>query len=113
LRCADAAIILIDRRNHRIFQPLLYQVAIAFSRRPRPCARSCWLTMRSGRAYPPIGASREKTTFDPALASYGNGVGSITDLNVLSTQLLQAKNASTDVYSTALAAAASLALATG
>ena len=32
-----------------------------------------------------------------------NGVGSITDLNVLSTQLLQAKKASTDVYSTALA----------
>ena len=32
-----------------------------------------------------------------------NGVGSITDLNVLSTQLLQPKKASTDVYSTALA----------
>ena len=29
LRRADAEIILIDRRNHRIFQPLLYQVAIA------------------------------------------------------------------------------------
>ena len=51
-------------------------------------------------AYRRIG---EKTTFDPALASYRNGVGSITDLNVLSTQLLQAKKASTDVYSTALA----------
>jgi outer membrane protein len=51
-------------------------------------------------AYRPSG---EKTTFDPALASYRNGVGSITDLNVLSTQLLQAKKASTDVYSVALA----------
>jgi hypothetical protein len=59
--------------------------------------------MRSGRAYPPTGASGEQTTFDPALASYRNGVGSITDLNVLSTQLLQAKKASTDVYSAALA----------
>jgi hypothetical protein len=28
LRRADAEIILIDRRNHRIFQPLLYKVAI-------------------------------------------------------------------------------------
>ena len=59
--------------------------------------------MRSGRAYPPTGASGEKNTFDPALASYRNGVGSITDLNVLSTQLLQAKKASTDVYSAVLA----------
>jgi len=54
-------------------------------------------------SYPPTGASGEQTTFDPALASYRNGVGSITDLNVLSTQLLQAKKASTDVYSAALA----------
>src|ERR1044072_8404600 len=29
LRHADAAVILIDRRNHHIFQPLLYQVATA------------------------------------------------------------------------------------
>jgi NADH:ubiquinone reductase (H+-translocating) len=29
LRHADAEIILIDRRNHHIFQPLLYQVATA------------------------------------------------------------------------------------
>src|ERR1700759_1577426 len=29
LRRADAEIILIDRRNHHIFQPLLYQVATA------------------------------------------------------------------------------------
>jgi outer membrane protein TolC len=54
-----------------------------------------------------------QTTFDAALASYRNGVGSITDLNIASTQLLQAKNAATDAYSTALSAAASLALSTG
>jgi outer membrane protein TolC len=35
-------------------------------------------------------------TFVAALASYRNGVGSITDLNIASTQLLQAKNASID-----------------
>jgi outer membrane protein TolC len=54
-----------------------------------------------------------QTTFDAALAAYRNGVGSITDLNIASTQLLQARNASTDAYSTALSAAASLALSTG
>jgi hypothetical protein len=46
-----------------------------------------------------------QTTFDAALAAYHNGVGSITDLNIASTQLLQAKNASTDAYSTALSVA--------
>jgi len=54
-----------------------------------------------------------QTTFDAALASYRNGVGSITDLNIASTQLLQARNAQTDAHSTALSAAASLALSTG
>ena len=54
-----------------------------------------------------------QTTFDSALAAYRNGVGSITDLTLAETQLLQAKNASTDAYSTALSAAATLALATG
>src|SRR6201990_2342027 len=29
LRSADAEVVLIDRRNHHIFQPLLYQVATA------------------------------------------------------------------------------------
>ena len=29
LRHADAEVVLIDRRNHHIFQPLLYQVATA------------------------------------------------------------------------------------
>lgn len=54
-----------------------------------------------------------QTTFDSALASYRNRVGSITDVNIAQTQLLQARNASTDAYSTALSAAATLALATG
>jgi outer membrane protein len=57
--------------------------------------------------------SAAQTTFDSALAAYRNGVGSITDLTLTETQLLQAKNASTDAYSTALSAAATLALATG
>lgn len=52
-------------------------------------------------------------TFDAALDAYRNGVGSITDLTIASTQLLQAKNAAADAYSTALSAAASLALSAG
>ena len=54
-----------------------------------------------------------QTTYDSALAAYRNGIGSITDLTLAETQLLQAKNASTDAYSTALSAAATLALSTG
>jgi outer membrane protein TolC len=54
-----------------------------------------------------------QTTFDGALAAYRSGVGSITDVTLSETQLLQAKNASADAYSTALSAAASLALSTG
>jgi outer membrane protein len=54
-----------------------------------------------------------QTTFDSALAAYRNGVGSITDLTLAETQLLQAKDAATDAYSTALSAAATLALAAG
>ncbi|MDB5411664.1 MAG: outer rane efflux protein [Rhodospirillales bacterium] len=54
-----------------------------------------------------------QTTFDSALAAYRNGVGSITDLTLAETQLLQAKNGATDAYSTALSAAATLALSTG
>lgn len=54
-----------------------------------------------------------RTTYDSALGAYRNGVGSITDLTLAETQLLQAKNASSDAYSTALSAAATLALATG
>jgi outer membrane protein len=58
-------------------------------------------------------AAAAQTTFDSALASYRNRVGSITDVNIAQTQLLQARNASTDAYSMALSAAATLALATG
>jgi outer membrane protein TolC len=58
-------------------------------------------------------AAAAQTTFDSARAAYRNGVGSITDLTLTQTQLLQASNASTDAYSTALSAAATLALAAG
>jgi outer membrane protein len=54
-----------------------------------------------------------QTTFDAALAAYRSGIGSITDLTLAETQLLQAKNASTDAYSAALSSAATLAFATG
>jgi len=52
-------------------------------------------------------------SFNAALAAYRNGVGSISDATTAERQLLAAKNAATDAYSTALSAAASLALATG
>jgi len=42
-----------------------------------------------------------------------NGVGSITDVTIAERQLLVAKNAATDAYSTALSSAATLALAAG
>ena len=54
-----------------------------------------------------------QTTFDSALGAYNKGVGSITDLTLAETQLLQAKDTATDAYSTALSAAATLALSTG
>jgi len=54
-----------------------------------------------------------QTTFNSALAAYRNGVSSITDLTLAETQLLQAKDGATDAYSTALSAAATLALSTG
>jgi len=54
-----------------------------------------------------------ETTFEAAFAAYRNGVGSITDATVAETQLLQARNGSTDAYSAALSAAATLALAVG
>jgi outer membrane protein len=58
-------------------------------------------------------AAAAQTTFDAALAAYRNGVGSISDVTTAQRQLLAAKNASTDAYSTALSAAATLALAAG
>jgi outer membrane protein len=54
-----------------------------------------------------------QTTFNAALAAYRNGVGSITDVTTAERQLLAARDAATDAYSTALTAAASLALAAG
>ena len=54
-----------------------------------------------------------QTTFDAALAAYRSGVGSITELTLAETQLLQSKNTLTDCYNKALAAAATLALSTG
>jgi outer membrane protein len=58
-------------------------------------------------------ATAAQTTFNAALTAYGNGVGSITDVTLAERQLLVAKNAATDAYSTALSAAATLALAGG
>jgi outer membrane protein len=58
-------------------------------------------------------AAAAQTTFNSALTAYRNGVGSITDVTLVERQLLLAKNASTDAYSTALSAAATLALAAG
>jgi outer membrane protein len=58
-------------------------------------------------------AAAAQTTFNAALTAYRNGVGSITDVTLAERQLLVAKNAATDAYSTALSAAATLALAAG
>jgi outer membrane protein len=58
-------------------------------------------------------AAAAQTTFNAALAAYRNGVGSISDVTTAERQLLQAKDAATDAYSTALSAAATLALSTG
>jgi outer membrane protein len=57
--------------------------------------------------------SAAQTTFNAALAAYRRDVGSITDVTTAERQLLTAKNAATDAYSTALTAAATLALAAG
>jgi outer membrane protein len=58
-------------------------------------------------------ASAAQTTFNAALVAYRNGVGSISDVTTAERQLLAAKNAATDAYSTAFSAAATLALSTG
>jgi outer membrane protein len=57
--------------------------------------------------------SAAQTTFDSALTAFRSGAGSITDVTLAETQLLQSKSASTDAYSTALSAAASLAFSAG
>jgi outer membrane protein len=58
-------------------------------------------------------ATAAQTTFDAALAAYRNGVGSTSDATTAERQLLAANNAVTDAYSTALSAAATLALSAG
>jgi outer membrane protein len=58
-------------------------------------------------------AAAAQTTFNAALAAYRNGVGTISDVTTAERQLLHAKNATTDAYSTALSAAATLALSAG
>jgi len=58
-------------------------------------------------------AQAAQTSFDAAFDAYRHGVGSITAATVAQTQLLQAKAASNDAHSAALAAAATLAFATG
>ena len=54
-----------------------------------------------------------QTTFDAALAAYGRGVGSVTDVNLARLQMLAADDAVEDARSGVLKAAATLALATG
>jgi outer membrane protein len=54
-----------------------------------------------------------QTSFDAALAAYRNGVGSITDVTVTETQLLQAGNAAADAYTGARSAAVTVAFFAG
>ncbi|EHP39790.1 outer membrane efflux protein [Cupriavidus basilensis OR16] len=58
-------------------------------------------------------ADAAQVTYNAAFAAYSKGVGSVTEANLAQNQLLLAWNASTDAYSGALVAAATLALATG
>ncbi|AOZ06294.1 TolC family protein [Cupriavidus malaysiensis] len=58
-------------------------------------------------------AAAAQTTYEAAFAAYRRGVGTITDALLAQNQLLLARNAAADAYSGALAAAATLALATG
>jgi outer membrane protein TolC len=54
-----------------------------------------------------------QTSFDAALGAYRHGVGSVTDVTVAEGKLLEARNLETSSYSSALAAAAALALSAG
>jgi outer membrane protein len=76
-------------------------------------ARNTLKTSLSAYAASTALAAAAQTTFDAALTAYRNGVGSITDVTLAERQLLVAKNAATDAYSTALSSAATLALAAG
>ena len=51
LKSASANVILIDRTNHHLFQPLLYQVATSVLRRGRSVRRSAglWASTRTPR----------------------------------------------------------------
>lgn len=76
-------------------------------------ARNTLKTSLSAHAASTALAAAAQTTFDAALTAYQNGVGSITDVTTSERQLLAAKDAATDAYSTALSSAATLALAGG
>jgi outer membrane protein len=54
-----------------------------------------------------------QTSFDSALAAYIRGVGTITDVTVAESKVLEARNLATDAYSEALSAAAGLAFSAG
>ena len=54
-----------------------------------------------------------QTSFDSALGAYRHGVGSITDVTIAESKLLDARNIATDAYSAALSAAAGLAFSAG
>jgi outer membrane protein len=54
-----------------------------------------------------------QVTYDAALAAFRRGVGSSTDILVAERQLLEARDAAVDAHSTALSAAATLALVCG
>jgi outer membrane protein len=54
-----------------------------------------------------------QVTYDAALAAFRRGVGSSTDVLVAERQLLEARDAAVDAHSTALSAAATLALVCG
>lgn len=97
---ADSA----EARLTHVRQDAVRQVAVA---------DNALRTSLSAHAASRVLTEAAQTTFDAALASYRSGTGSITDVILAQTQLLQARNASTDAYSTALSAAATLALSTG
>ena len=97
---ADAA----AERLERIRQDAVRQIVLADN--------GLHTALQSYSASEALVAAAQKT-FDSALNSYRSGEGTVTDLNLAQTQLLQAKNASADSRSAALSAAATLAFATG
>ena len=97
---ADAA----AERLERIRQDAVRQIVLADN--------ALHTALQSYTASEALVAAAQKT-FDSALNSYRSGEGTVTDLNLAQTQLLQAKNASADSHAAALSAAATLAFATG